>query len=395
MRIVSLGNYYNYSDKRLIPKALWEFALSQRANGFVNAVYPSASDLIIPDCSAQWISTAWEYYFYSGDLNFLKKLYPFLKKQMEGFIKDSDKDSLLRWQTGWWIFIDQGDQELNNDKSISLNLFYLETLKSMSKIAKAVGEAEEEKKFNALAEKVKDSINQIAWNAQKHLYVDCLMDGNPCRSFSRQTNSLALSQGIIPPKEINSVVGSLLSDSNLPLIITPYFNSFVAESFFKNGFDREAINLIKSYWGGMIKHGATTFWESYDSQKGRESASFGESLAHGWSSGPAYLLPKWLLGIVPLEPGFTQFQIKPVFTGLSFVSGKIPVGDGTIEVSWEKKTQIKLSLNYDFPAKAVIILPRTPGDSLFVNEKRVPAIISGGTISYLIETPGKYRLELK
>ena len=66
-----------------------------------------------------------------------------------------------------------------------------------------------------------------------------------------------------------------------------------------------------------------------------------------------------------------------------------------IEVSGEKKTPIELSFSYNFSAKAVIILPQALGDSLLVNEKRVPATISGETIIYLIETPGKYRLELR
>jgi hypothetical protein len=53
---------------------------------------------------------------------------------------------------------------------------------------------------------------------------------------------------------------------------------------------------MKDYWGGMLKLGATSFWEEYNPQKkgaehyamyGRE---FGKSLCHAWGASPIYLL---------------------------------------------------------------------------------------------------------
>lgn len=396
MRIVSFVNYYNFSDKKLIEKALWEFALSQEPDGFVRAVYPAGRRLLIPDYSAQWVSAVWEYYLYSGNLQFLKQIYPFVQKQINGFINYSDEDGLVRSQPDWWIFIDQGDQEMNLDKSISLNIFYLEALKSIANAANELGNKADAEKYEKLGEDVSKLINDKAWNNKTGLYDDCITGNSMCDHFSKQTNYLALYQNIVDPKRLNVLKHNLLNNHSLPDIITPYFNSFVVEALFKNKFSEEAINLVRNYWGGMIKNGATTFWETYDPKTGRESAAFGESLSHGWSSGPAYLLPKWILGVEPLEPGYLSFRVEPVFIDLNYAKGKIPIDQKkSIEIDWKKEGHLEVNIKYNFPAKAEVSLPYHGEKKTVINDNQIKELkYDGSKIKFWINKPGDYKIVL-
>jgi hypothetical protein len=76
---------------------------------------------------------------------------------------------------------------------------------------------------------------------------------------------------------------------------SPYLYHYVAEAMLQCGLRQEALDLIESYWGGMVKAGADTFWEVYDPSNAMLSpygSVLVNSYCHAWSCTPAYLLRK-------------------------------------------------------------------------------------------------------
>lgn len=47
---------------------------------------------------------------------------------------------------------------------------------------------------------------------------------------------------------------------------------------------------------------------------------------------PAYLLQQGLLGVTPLEPGYTVFQVRPQLGDLHEASGVVPTPHGAIRI---------------------------------------------------------------
>ena len=45
---------------------------------------------------------------------------------------------------------------------------------------------------------------------------------------------------------------------------TPYLYHYVVDAMIECGMKEKALDLIRSYWGGMVNAGADTFWEVYD-----------------------------------------------------------------------------------------------------------------------------------
>ena len=113
--------------------------------------------------------------------------------------------------------------------------------------------------------------------------------------------------------------------------------------------------MMKDYWGGMLAFGATTFWEDFDIRwmenaapitdvvpEGKKDihADYGaycytnlrHSLCHGWASGPAPWLAKYIMGIEVLEPGCKKIRFNPHLAGLEWVKGTYPTPYGLIEV---------------------------------------------------------------
>ena len=128
-----------------------------------------------------------------------------------------------------------------------------------------------------------------------------------------------------------------------------------------------ALELIKRYWGGMIKMGATSFWEDFDlgwcenafridemPVPGKKDihADFGNycykglrhSLCHGWAAGPAAWCSRKILGVSPAAPGFSKITFAPDLCQLEYASGTIPTPHGEISVKLQKGAEPEITL---------------------------------------------------
>ena len=95
---------------------------------------------------------------------------------------------------------------------------------------------------------------------------------------------------------------------------------------------------IKAYWGGMLREGATSFWEKYNPEEhGREKLAmygrpYGKSLCHAWGASPIYLLGRYYLGVEPTKPGFEEYTVRPNLGVLDWMEGNVPTPFGTVNV---------------------------------------------------------------
>ena len=119
-----------------------------------------------------------------------------------------------------------------------------------------------------------------------------------------------------------------------------------------------ALELIRRYWGAMLDHGATSFWEDFDLDWVRNAgridefpvpgkkdlhADFGNycykglrhSLSHGWSCGPAPFLSERVLGVRFPEPG--KVIVRPDLGDLERVRGTVPAPGGVVTVEADRK----------------------------------------------------------
>ena len=98
-----------------------------------------------------------------------------------------------------------------------------------------------------------------------------------------------------------------------------------------------ALEMLRNYWGFMLGHDATTFWEKLDLKRPeRVLGNPTVSRCHGWSGGPVALLSEHILGVTPVAPGFKTVQIRPWLGDLDWAEGSIPTPHGEIQVRWEK-----------------------------------------------------------
>ena len=130
----------------------------------------------------------------------------------------------------------------------------------------------------------------------------------------------------------------------IPKITTPYMNFYELEALCAMGEQSYVTQKIKSYWGGMLKLGATSFWEEFDpSKSGNEhyamyGREFGKSLCHAWGASPIYLFGKYYLGVKPTSPGFKTYRIDPSLGGLKWMKGSVPTPNGHVSIDMNLNT---------------------------------------------------------
>ena len=113
---------------------------------------------------------------------------------------------------------------------------------------------------------------------------------------------------------------------------------FVLEMLFSTGEYEKGDEMLRSFWGGMVKAGATTFWEMYIEGETMETATemyarpFGRSYCHIWGAGPLYVVPRFYFGIRAENFGDT-FVVEPNLALVKGCSIKVPLKKGELDVA--------------------------------------------------------------
>ena len=164
---------------------------------------------------------------------------------------------------------------------------------------------------------------------------------------------------------------------SLPKDMSCFMGYYVLKAKAKLGEWEESLELIKNYWGEMLKVGATTFWEEFDvawlensgaidaltpKDKKDIHGDFGKfcyeqlrlSLCHGWASGPTPYLMEQIGGIEILEPGCKSLRISPKLAGLEWIRIVYPTPYGKVKI-FATKTKNGVETTVDAPEVINII----------------------------------------
>ncbi|MDQ8051751.1 MAG: alpha-L-rhamnosidase C-terminal domain-containing protein [Pedobacter sp.] len=333
-----LMNYYSFFDAATVKRTL----LAQRGKDPVTAHINT-----IMDYSFYWFLGIYDYYKFTGDQQFVQEVYPRMKSLMNYIDNRRNKNGLLEWMPGDWIFIDWADK-LSKDGEVSFEqLLYARSLETMALCAKLANQQSDAKLYDGLAKALRQKIFALYWNPAKQALVHSRINGKQTENVTRYANMFGIFFDYFTPEQKLAVKKNVLLNDKINKITTPYMRFYELEALCAMGEQDYVLKEMKSYWGGMLKLGATSFWEEYNpDKKGTEHLAmygrpFGKSLCHAWGASPIYLLGKYYLGVKPLTAGYGTYVVNPVLGGLEWMEGTVPTPNGDIKVTCSK-TQIKV-----------------------------------------------------
>ena len=283
----------------------------------------------INDYSAYLIIAAYEYYFATGDKKFIEIYYPRLKALYEFIDGRLDENGYVCHRDGDWIFIDWSIMDKSGPLCAEQILLW-QCHKSMALLSELIGLDGDG--YRKAADKLKRNIMRDFWREERGAFVDCFTSGK--ENVTRHAHIFAIMYDFVSQKRARQIMRTVLENDKVRQITTPYFEFFELCALCKMGKLSHMQKKVESYWGGMIKLGATSIWEQYIPEQngiehyGMYGQKFGCSLCHAWGGGPIYLLGRYCLGVYPTSVGYATFTVEPKRGMYKFIDGKVPLPDG-------------------------------------------------------------------
>ncbi len=329
-----LMNYYLGFDCNCVKRTIRQLRGKDPVTSHINTIL---------DYSFYWFISVRDYYRFSGDADFVREIYPRMKTMMDYVLGRLDDDGFAVGKSDDWVFVDWVDFPMHKRGVLCFEQFLLaRSLEAMAECARVLGD-ESGPDYAAMARHLLEKTDRIFWSQDAGAYMHALEpELNP--QITRFPSMFAIIYGYASEEKKKQILQHVLLNPDIPAITTPYMKFYEMEALCSLGKQPEVLEEIRSYWGGMLREGATSFWEKYDpSLCGEEHLAmygrpFGKSLCHAWGASPAYLLGRYFLGVEPTSPGYASWTARPSLGGLAWMKGSVPTPYGCIRIEMDAET---------------------------------------------------------
>ncbi len=331
-----LMNYYLSFDSQTVKNTTWALRGKDPVTSHTNTIL---------DYTFFWFLGIYDYYMYTGDRHFISQVYPRMQTLMDYVLGRTNVNGMVEGQTGDWVFVDWADDFMDKHGELSFEqVLFAKSLETMALCADLVKNNTDKVKYAGLALALRDKLIPAFWNETRQALVHNRLNGIQQEQITRYANMFASFFNYLTPEQQQQIKVSVLLNDSVMKISTPYMRFYELEALCTLGEQKEVMKEMKAYWGGMIREGATSFWEKYNpTDKGTQHLAmygrpYGKSLCHAWGASPIYLLGKYYLGIQPVKAGYSEFSITPTLGGLKWMEGTVPTPNGEIKLYMNENT---------------------------------------------------------
>jgi hypothetical protein len=306
----------------------------------------------ISSYSMWWILIHRDWYYYHGNLGYLKEQKEYLAallRQLATKIDPSGKEILDGNR-----FLDWPSSENKDAIHAGLQSMMVMAFQAGAELSKVLNDQETFELCNISIGKLK-----------KHV---------PGMAGSKQAAALLAMSGLLAPEKANAEV---LARDGVHKMST-FYGYYMLKARGQAGDYQGAIDNIREYWGAMLDLGATTFWEDFDIDWMKNAARIDEvvpagkvdvhtsyggycykelrhSFCHGWASGPTSWLTQYVLGVNVLEPGCKKIRIEPHLGDLKWVKGTFPTPYGVVKIEHKKMSDGTVRTEVDAPQEVRVL----------------------------------------
>ncbi|NOX55408.1 MAG: family 78 glycoside hydrolase catalytic domain, partial [Planctomycetes bacterium] len=326
---------------------------AQQPDGAVPGVCPNVGDWVIGPGRSAWADAItiipWYVYVYYGDRQILEQAFPGVRKWVEYMQTKLSKDGLYEEPTwGDWVPV-----EPTPDRPIAAMFGYHST-NLLAHMAQILGKKKDADRYRKLAEAQRRAFNK------KYLKPD-----NNYVTATQTSNILPLAFGMVEPDRQQAVADNIAKDvkKHGGHHTTGFLGTaFILPVLAQHGHADLAYGIVNTdeypSLGYMIKKGATTIWERWNTDQmgpgmnSRNHFAFG-SMAQWFYEGLAGLNPD------PEQPGFKHVIVRPYIVGdLKWVRADYPTLYGRLASEWKReKGSLRLRVTIPPNTTATVCLP--------------------------------------
>ncbi len=290
LRLQALTNYATFRSNDLVKRCLYLFAAFPREDGLLPACVfedPEAhrGHEYIIDYAALYAAAVLDYAKATGEWNTAADLWPAVRKQMELLSAYVGSDGVFAAPPGSWVFIDWSN---SLDRAAAMHGVFVFSLRQAAELARHCGAESDAAQYEQLIARMAAAARSIFYDPSRKVFLS-----GPKRQVSWASQAWMTLAGVATNQEAMQAFRAVAAQTDAVHPGAPYLYHYVAEAMLQCGLKQEARQLVETYWGGMVKAGADTFWEVYDPSNA-DLSPYGSALVnsycHAWSCTPAYLL---------------------------------------------------------------------------------------------------------
>lgn len=294
LRLQALANEVTFKNDTLVRRCLYLLAAFAPDTDLMPSdayVYPrfGTGACTILDYALLFAPTLLEYAARSEDWQTARELWPTAQRQIDIVLqRHVDARGLFVDPQTYWIFI---DWRMGLHKETAVQGVIIHALGSLIELAKRLGVEDEIPDMAGVRERMIAAAARHLKDSQTGFFTS-----GPERQLSWASHVWLILGGAVSPEEGRDLLLRLRDRKDVILPAGPYLYHYVVEAMFKCGLQDEALALIRRYWGGMAKAGASTFWEVYDPENDLLSPYNDHHLnsyCHAWSCTPSYFIRKY------------------------------------------------------------------------------------------------------
>jgi hypothetical protein len=283
--------------------------------------------------------------------------------------------------------------------------FEYQTLILMQQIATALAQVtgssnyqSDASNYQTLAAQTLASVNGVLWTGSN--YIDGVgTSGNAFNAAITGTsahaglhaNMFPLAFNMVPSNEIASVASYLETKG---MVCSPYGAQYLFPALYNANQGTYAQSLfdstgIRSWYNMMTyadsnvkpaKTASTMTMEAWDL-----SLKTDLDWNHAWGSAAANIIPRYLMGVRPLLPGYQKILIQPQPGTLSYASITMPTILGSVSVNVQTNTSTDFAMSVNIPpnATALVGVPslNSTSTTVYMDGAATTGAASGSTLS--------------
>lgn len=424
VKATSFTGFYVDGDRERIPyeaDALIDQLSHYSTDAEFNMAKRSLNYLIFhPTWPTEWslqnVLIAWNDYLYSGDDRLVRRLYPDLQSKMltglareDGLIStrtgkqtpellrsihyqlfgtSSRLEDIVDWPHSSVLPSGETDGFVFTDYNAVVNAFYYEDLRTMDKLASALGFTADAFRYRRMARQVSRSFVQAFIDPASGLVVD----GEGTKHSSLHANLFALAFGLAPPADLPRVLAFIHSRG---MACSVYGAQFLLDGLYEADDPDYALGLITSRgdrsWFNMLREGATITMEAWG-QRYKPNQDWN----HAWGTAPANYIVRHFMGIQPVEPGFRRVMIRPQPGKVGHAAlNYLTVRGRLTEDFWNSPSRFRMLVGLPGNTRAEVYLPFVVGDGPVTMDGRgVKAVLVDRYWKIAGLGPGKHVFEV-
>ena len=285
--------------------------------------------LVHPTWPTEWsqfmILIAWDDWMHTGDTAALERSWNLLtgrfalrqRMRADGLLDTKGMRDIVDWPG-----TERDGYDMKVTVNTVVNAFHIRVHECLADLARALGKTAEADTYAADARRAREAFHKVLFDSATGRY----RDGEGSAHAAQHANFWPLAFGLVPPEHVPSVLAFVKSRG---MACSVYGAQFLLEGLIRAGDPNAAIALMadrgERSWWHMIAQGSTVTLEAW-SAKAKNNLDWN----HAWGAAPGNVLPRYILGVRPAEPGYAVATIAPRLGKLAHLSARIPTIRGTI-----------------------------------------------------------------